>query len=121
MLGVPAMIVSRRTNAQENLEPVTGTAAIIAIEFFWPEIECELSAESDVDLVPVGKIANVTERHCVHGKNFIEVAASEHELMSGFLDALPSAVDCIALALVIGFEQHGFGFAFVAVVVLSPD
>ena len=49
-----------RPDAQEDLEPVTGPAAVVAVEFARPEIERDLPAEADVDLVAVGKIANIT-------------------------------------------------------------
>src|SRR6267143_185353 len=98
---VPGVIVSRRANAQENFERVTESVAIISIEFFRPNVDSELSAEPDVDLVPVRKIAHVADRKRVDREDFSQIARREHELMPGFLDALPACINRVALALVI--------------------
>src|SRR5438876_8165156 len=118
MTGV---IVSRRTNAQENLKSVTRSAAIIAVELAWPEIESELTAESDVDVAAVGKIAHVTDRDCVDRENLVEISGREDKFVSRFFDVFPTRVNGVAFALIIRFEQYRFGFSFVGIVVLAPD
>ena len=56
------MDVLRRANAQENLESVAGAVAVITVEFVRPEIERELAAQSDVDVIAMGQIAHVSDR-----------------------------------------------------------
>src|SRR5205823_12579724 len=115
------MVMSRGPEAQKNLKAVPETIPVVAVERARPKIECELSAQSDVDLVSVGKIAHVADGNSVDGKNFLEIDRREHEFVARFLDPFPARVNRVALALIIRLEQDGFGFAFMRVVVLSPD
>ena len=76
---MPGVFVTRRADAQKNLEPVAWSAAVIAIELSRPEIERELSTEADVDVAAVGKITHVTDRKRVDGENFIVIGWREQD------------------------------------------
>ena len=55
------------------------------------------------------------------GRFFQVGAALKHELVSRFFHALEPGIKRVAPVLKIGFEEKGLRFAFVGVVVLSPD
>src|SRR5207248_10486595 len=55
------MIVTRRPDAQKDFKSVAGTVAIITVKVLRPNVDRELSAQSDVDVVTVGQIADVTD------------------------------------------------------------
>src|SRR6266404_3915232 len=93
--------MQRRSDAQKNLETVPESVSVIAIEIIRPNIDGELSAQSDVDLISVGKIAHVADRGRVNRKDFCVIDFIEHELVSGFLDAFPARVDRVTAALII--------------------
>src|ERR1700682_2894609 len=93
--------MQRRSNAQKNLEPVAEAISVIAIEVIRPNIDRELSAQSDVDLVSVGKISHVADGCRVNRKDFCVIDFIEHELVSGFLDAFPARVNRVTSALII--------------------
>ena len=71
MLAVltPAMAVQRRTNAQEKLEGVTETVSIIAIQSVGTSVDGKLSAESDIEPIPMRKVAHITDRISAHRKD----------------------------------------------------
>src|ERR1700676_975710 len=93
--------MQRRPDAQKNFETIAESISVITIEIIRPNIDGELSAQSDVDLISVGKISHVAERCCVDGENPGVIDFIEHELVSGFLDAFPARVNRVAAALII--------------------
>src|SRR5882762_255857 len=95
------IFMQRRSDAQKNLETVPESISVITIEIIRPNIDRELSAQSDVDLISVGKIAHVADGCRVNRENPGVIDFIEHELVSGFLDAFPARVDRVAAALII--------------------
>src|SRR5436190_4251499 len=113
--------VERRTDSKKNFQAVSNLIAVIAIQFIRPMIDRELRAESDVYAIAMRKIVHVTKWRSVDRKYFCEVRALEDEFVSRFFHALEPGIKSVALMLKIRLEQERLRFAFVGVVVLSPD
>ena len=65
------MVVPRRADAQENLKAIARAVAIVTIEFFRPKIDRELSPQTDVDLIAMGKIPHVTNRNSIDREDLV--------------------------------------------------
>jgi len=61
-LVVRAVIVPRRPYAQKELKCVAELIAVVAIEAVWAIVNRKLSAESDINAVAVGQIADIANR-----------------------------------------------------------
>ena len=98
---VPIMAVQGWTNAEKELERVTEIVAVISVERIGAVVDGKLGAETNVDAVAVGQVADVTERVSAHWKNFGFIDRLKDKFMSGFLHAFPAKVNRIAATLII--------------------
>src|ERR1700682_4629575 len=88
--------MQRGPDAQENLEAIANSLAVVTVESVRPDVERELSANSDVDLVAVRQITHVSERDRVDRKNSPEIDRAENQFVSRLFHAFPTAVNSVA-------------------------
>src|SRR5438552_1999888 len=101
VIVVRAMRMERWTYPQKNLKTVTDAVAIITVESAWPNVERELSAEADVDLVAMRKIAHVADGSSIDRENLSVIDFAQDQFVAGFFNAFPARVNRIATALII--------------------
>src|SRR4051812_38138867 len=98
--------MQRWPHPQENGERDRQFVAVIALEPRRYVIDRELAAKTDVQSVAVREVAHVTDGVGVDRENVIVIAFLQDQLVAGFLDPLEAAVNRVAAALIIGFEQE---------------
>src|SRR5437016_4405474 len=111
----------RWPNAQENLERVWHSVAVISIEPIRHTVDRELPAESDIDPAPVRKIPHITDRVSVDREDSSAIDRIEHQFVPRLLHALEPQVKRAPPALEVRLEQERLCLAVARVVILSPN
>src|SRR5947207_13582435 len=98
---VRAVSMPRWADAQKKFEGVTEIVSVVTIKAVRAIIYRKLGAESDINAVAVGQIADITNRVTAHRKDARLIGGIENQFMPGFFHAFPARVNGVASTLVV--------------------
>ena len=113
--------VSRRSQPEEKLKAIWQIVAVITLQIVRHIVNRELTTETNIDPLPVRKIANVTNGVTGNGKDSIVIILVEHKFVTGFFHSLPPRINRVATSLQIRFREQRMCCTLSRVVILTPN
>ena len=93
--------MQRWTDAQKKFEGVTEILSVVTIKAVRAIIYRKLGAESDINAVAVGQIADITNRITADRKDARLINGFQNQLVARFLHPLPARVNGVTSTLIV--------------------